>query len=309
MTKYFNRIPFYATYNVTFRCNSRCIYCDYWKSDPPELSTADALMVIDRIAESGVSMLAISGGEPLLRNDIAQLIKRAKDYGVLTTLNTSGLIIKEKLAQELAKYVDALTISIDGPPQIHDMQRGIKGAFERSLIALKMYKSAGIRVGINMVLTDLNRDFILETFNSLNDYIDFMTVQPVNPPLKNSLNQKAQDDLYAIKSSGKLLLPDSFIEHMDGYFNGNFTKICDALKLYYAVDPLGNVTACAPRHDIVIGNLLQNSCSSIIKMISHDSQEKIEKCTGCYLVCTVGVSMQMKQPLLESAVQGVKMYI
>ncbi len=309
MTKYFNKNPFYATYNVTFRCNSRCVYCDYWKSSPPELSTSDALKVIGRIAESGVSMLAISGGEPLLRNDIAQLLEEAKNYGLMTTLNTSGLIIKEGLAREFARTVDALTISIDGPPNIHDSQRGIAGAFERSTKALKMYKSAGIRVGINMVITDLNKDYILETFRLLNDYIDFITVQPVNPPLKNRLNEKAINDLNIIKSSGKLFVPDSYIENMAMYFDGSFPKLCDALKLYYAVDPLGNVTACAPRHDIVIGNLLKSSYREMIKAISNDSREKIERCSGCYLVCTVGTSMQIKQPLFESAVQGIKVYI
>jgi MoaA/NifB/PqqE/SkfB family radical SAM enzyme len=308
MTKYFNRVPFYATYNVTFRCNSRCVYCDYWKSDPPELNTENALRVIDRMAESGISMLAISGGEPLLRNDLVPLLKRARDSGVVTTLNTSGLIIKEQLAFELAKYVDALTISIDGPPEIHDKQRGISGAFERSLRALALYKSAGIKVGINMVLTDLNRDLVLETYNLLESHIDFMTVQPVNPPLKNSISEKTVDDLYSIKDKGKLFLPEQYIEKMKEYFDGSFAKICDALKLYYAVDPLGNVTACAPRHDIIVGNLLQDSYRQIVSSISKTSMEKIENCSGCYLVCTVGVNMQIKQPILSSATQGIRTY-
>ncbi|MEM0123680.1 MAG: radical SAM protein [Conexivisphaerales archaeon] len=306
MTKYFNRTPFYATYNVTFRCNSRCVYCDYWKSDSPELNTENALKVVDRMSESGISMLAISGGEPLLRNDLNQLLKRARDLGVINTLNTSGLIIKEQLAFELAKYVDAITISIDGPPEVHDKQRGIKGAFERSVRALALYKSAGIRVGINMVLTDLNKDLVMETYNLLEDYIDFMTVQPVNPPLKNGISEKTISDLHSIK--GKLFLPESYIEYMKEYINGGFNKICDALKLYYAVDPLGNVLACAARHDIIVGNLLHDSYKQIIGNISKTSMEEIDKCTGCYLVCTVGVNMQLKQSVLNSAVQVIRAY-
>jgi len=309
MAKYFNKSPFYVTYNVTFRCNSRCIYCDLWKSNHPELNTSDALKVIGRIAESGASILAISGGEPLLRNDISQLLEEAKNYGLMITLNTNGLIVNQKLAGEFARTVDALIISIDGPPNIHDTQRGIAGAFERSTKALKMYKSAGVRVGINMVITDFNQDHILETFTLLNDYIDFITVQPVNPPMKTRLSEKAINDLKIIKSTGKLLAPDSYIENMAQYFNGSFPKMCDALKLYYSVDPLGNVTACAARHDIIIGNLLKTSYREMISAISNDAKEKIERCSGCYLMCTVGTSMQIKQSILKSAVQGIRVYI
>jgi len=84
-------------------------------------------MVVDKIAESGVSMLAISGGEPLLRKDIAEILKEALNVGTLNTLNKSGLIRNEPLAKKISRLIDALTISIDGPPEIHDQQRGIRG--------------------------------------------------------------------------------------------------------------------------------------------------------------------------------------
>jgi len=308
LAKYFHRTPFYATYNVTFRCNSRCVYCDYWKQDWPELRTEDALRVVDRIAESGVSMLAISGGEPLLRKDIAEILKEARNVGTLNTLNTSGLIRNEPLAKEISRLIDALTISIDGPPEIHDQQRGIRGAYERSLGTLKMYKSLGIYTGVNLVLTELNKDHLWEVFEMIDDYIDFMTVQPVNPP-SGRITEDNLKALERIRSTGKLLLPETYIKRMKDYYEGKFSKICEALGLYFAVDPMGNLMPCAPRHDIKLGNLLESSYMELVRNASPASIKKINDCTGCYLVCTVGISDQINYPIIKSAYENIRAYL
>ncbi|MDG7045106.1 MAG: radical SAM protein [Nitrososphaerota archaeon] len=307
--KYLKRGPFYASYNVTFRCNSRCTYCDYWKSEPPELGTADALKIVDRIAESGVPMMDFSGGEPLLRNDMVELSKRAKEDGMLATMNTSGLIRKEAVIKELSRYLDTVTISLDGLPDVHDEQRGIKGAFVRSFGTMKLYKAAGLRVGINLVITKRNADTLQEFFDYIADSVDFITVQPVNPSVRFKFSDEAMGALISMKDKGKLPLDYKYIMGIRDYFDGNFTKVCEATKLYFAVDPMGQLTACPPRHDIKLGSLLEKGFWELLDEHGAEAMKEIDRCSGCYLACTVGWSYQMDSPLITSAYNGARTYL
>jgi len=75
---------------------------------------------------------------------------------------------------------------------------------------------------------------------------------------------------------------------MKDYYEGKFSKICKALGLYFAVDLMGNLMPCEPRHDIKLGNLLESSYMELVRNASPAPIKKINDCTGCYLVCTVG---------------------
>jgi MoaA/NifB/PqqE/SkfB family radical SAM enzyme len=105
--------PFSVSYNVTYRCNRRCMFCDLWKMNAPELTTEDAKIVIGRIADSGVKSLGISGGEPLIRKDLEEIAEHARERGIITGLNTNGILITKKRAPAIAKAFDAVSISLE----------------------------------------------------------------------------------------------------------------------------------------------------------------------------------------------------
>ena len=103
------------TYFPTFRCNLRCSYCDY--TDPwyqktyPELGTKEAIRLLE-ICRPACQTLAVSGGEPLMRNDIVQIVRAARqlDYKPIV-LCTNSLLLQER--EEVLDYVDFLQISLD----------------------------------------------------------------------------------------------------------------------------------------------------------------------------------------------------
>jgi len=112
---------------VTHRCNARCPFCDR-HSGPEGMDTPTALDVIDQLAEVGCRRLHFTGGEPLLRRDLAELLRRARARGLTTTVNTNATLLSER--PEVVTAADAFLVSVDGPAEIHDRYRG-SGAFRR----------------------------------------------------------------------------------------------------------------------------------------------------------------------------------
>ncbi|MGC9209348.1 MAG: radical SAM/SPASM domain-containing protein [Nitrososphaeria archaeon] len=296
--------PYFATYNVTYRCNSRCTYCDYWRRDWDELGTEDALTVVRRIAESGARVLDFSGGEPSLRRDIVLLMKESHDRGLFTSLSTNGLTVPRWLVEGASRYADAVTISLDGPEQVHDRTRGVPGGYRRAVEAIRAYRRAGVRTGISIVLSRENAGSVERLLQEVEDEVDYITFQPVNPPQGFRI---PEEDLAALmKRRRKIVLPDEYFRNVSAYSEGRFGKVCDALDLYFSVDPLGNLNPCPLRSDVKLGSLVSRSFREIMEASYEEGRRAVESCSGCYLACTVGVSYQMKEPLRKSVVSALR---
>jgi len=153
--------PFLVVWNYTWACNLRCKHCYASagpKPRPEELSTREALRVVRELADAGVTIIAFSGGEPLMRKDIYKVLELAKDYGMYTALATNGTLITKEVARKLKEldlfYVE---ISIDGAnPETHDAFRGIPGAFERAMRGVKNCVEVGLWTQVAMTLTKMN---------------------------------------------------------------------------------------------------------------------------------------------------------
>ncbi len=149
------RSPLVTVINTTFRCNLRCNYCygRFFDRHTPDLPTADLLALITELGRMGTRMVTLTGGEPLLREDIGILIDQVKKHGMECGFNTNGILIPKKLAE--LKRADMICISLDGPREFNDLNRG-NGTFERTLAGLKAAQAAGIKIHINAVLTRHN---------------------------------------------------------------------------------------------------------------------------------------------------------
>jgi len=98
-----------------------------------------------------------------------------------------------------------------------------------------------------------------------------------------------------------LSVPTDFVKGFKPFFDGKAQKICHAGELYVSIDPMGRLKACAARADVVLGNILKHSTSEMLrKRVENPNWYKVSSCKGCWLGCTVGVSMWMKRPLKES---------
>ncbi len=156
------------SWNVTRRCNLRCRHC-YLPAGPGdapgsgELDSGEALKVIDQIAKANSEvMLILSGGEPLMREDIFTLAAHAAGKGMMVVLGSNGLLINEGVALALRRSgVNGISISLDSAsPKIHDEARSLDGAWQRAVGAVSSCRSAGLSVQINAVVTQRNYDEI-----------------------------------------------------------------------------------------------------------------------------------------------------
>lgn len=147
-------------WNLVRRCNLACVHCYSISADidfPGELDTAEVLRVMDDLKACGVPALILSGGEPLLRQDIFTIAERAKALGLYTALSTNGTLIDAPLAQRIHDTgFDYVGISLDGLRATHDKFRRKQGAFARSLAALRLCRDLGVKVGVRFTLTQDN---------------------------------------------------------------------------------------------------------------------------------------------------------
>lgn len=151
--------PVLVSWSVTNRCNQQCAYCHFPKSGGPELDEASAPFLIDELAKSGVRVLVLTGGEPLIRDDIENLINHGKREGMVVGINTNGRLVPEKL-YKLAN-ADFIQLSIDGPEQINDSLRQ-EDSFNATHLALKLLKAKGHKVKLNATITNRLEDHLDE---------------------------------------------------------------------------------------------------------------------------------------------------
>ncbi|MEM2710124.1 MAG: radical SAM protein [Candidatus Methanomethylicia archaeon] len=297
--------PLFTSYSITYRCNLKCSYCSNWRIKSSELNTVQALKVVDKLGDFGVAIVDFSGGEPTLRRDLEILARRLHEYSCTTSMNTNGTLINNHRTKRIAKVFDYVTVSIDGLPEVNDMIRGAYGVYVKSINTVRNLRREGVRVGVNTVISKSNIDTLSEFIDNIIDDVDYLTLQPIHS--SNIEDLRINDDKilslvnYIVKVKktypGKIPLTYSYIYGFINYFKGRMRKICDASKLYFAVDPNGNVLACGARGDIVLGNILTSDLNNILLDGYFKVLNTINSCRGCWLACTTGLSLTMRESI------------
>lgn len=147
-------------WNLTRRCNLKCRHCYAVAADhdfPGELTTSEAIGVLDDLAAYKIPALILSGGEPLSRPDTLDIAKRSKAHGLYTALSSNGTPIVGDMADKVANIgFDYVGISLDGIGRTNDWFRGKDGAFDAALAGVRACKERGIKVGLRFTLTSDN---------------------------------------------------------------------------------------------------------------------------------------------------------
>jgi len=147
--------PRIISWNLTLRCPLACSHC-YVNAGKDEavgvLSTDETLAVLDQIRATGTPVVVLSGGEPLMRDDLCTIARYGTDLGLRIVMGTSGYFLDRPMAEKLKEAgIRAAAISLDSAdPIIHDSFRGVNGAWERAVQAIRNSTEAEIGVQINM---------------------------------------------------------------------------------------------------------------------------------------------------------------
>ncbi len=162
-----------VVWNITRRCNLKCVHCYAHagnQAGDDELTTAEGKGLIDDLAGFGVPVLLLSGGEPLVREDLPELAAYAVERGMRAVISTNGTLITPKTAEILKSIgLSYVGISLDGMEAINDRFRGVSGAFNRALEGIRNCQSAGIKVGLRFTINRANVEEIPNIFSLMEE--------------------------------------------------------------------------------------------------------------------------------------------
>jgi len=162
-------LPKWIAWETTRRCNLNCVHCRC-SSDPdaPDgaFTTDMGLSLIDEIAKWIQPVLVLSGGEPLIRDDIFDLARRSTEQGLRTCMATNGALVTDETCAAMKETgVRMVSISLDGPTaDVHDDFRRVSGAFDGAIRAAGLFREHGIPFLINSSFSKRNQNAIADTF-------------------------------------------------------------------------------------------------------------------------------------------------
>jgi AdoMet-dependent heme synthase len=147
-------VPMSVQLDLTYRCNERCVHCYLDHDDHGEMTTAEIKHLLDEMAEAGVFILTLSGGEIFLRKDFFEILEHARQLTFCIKLKTNAIMIHEREAARIRDLgVESIQISIySHRPEVHDAITLVPGSLKRSLDAIRFLKSQGLKVIIANVL-------------------------------------------------------------------------------------------------------------------------------------------------------------
>lgn len=255
------RKPLNVMLSVTNHCPAHCLYCRFPQRRQKELSTNQIFSLIDQMVRAGTQRLGLWGGEPLLRDDIGQIIDYASGKGLYVTLDSNGFLIPEKMKN--LKNLGHIVIGLDGNREAHEANRG-KGSFSRAMKGIEV-ASQHLNTWTITVLTKHNLgaiDFILKTAEKYNLMCTFQILHH-NEKLGRNLKelspfpkdlQKAIRKILRLKKEGaRIASSTNYLKYLLRWpdyqrplsRDRNYGLPCLAGKLYCNVDTDGRVYRCS----------------------------------------------------------------
>lgn len=287
-------VPVAITMALTYRCNLRCRYCQIWKAAREEMSTRQVKVAIDELADAGMCRLGFTGGEPLLRDDIGELARYARQRDLFLTLFTNGSLIDDHL--DTLRLFDTVLMSLDGPVKIHDKMRG-KGAHASAMHALEVLSAEGIKVWTNTVVTRDNLHAVDWVLDLAERYGSHAAFQPIFEH-SYSVGADRVSDLRADKEQYDALIEHLAVRKRQGAPVLNSTgyleyvknpswqqnpRHCLAAHVYGAVSPEGNVAPCPV---LLQAEGLPNGLTVGFAEAFRRTHKPVS-CHGCFCIATV----------------------
>jgi len=275
-------VPLVLSWNVTLKCNLKCSHCYInakEKSLPDELSTDAAKMLIHQITEVSRPLLILSGGEPLLREDIYEIIRYGVDRGLRMGMGSNGMLIDDEVTRRLEDAgMGTVAISLDSSiPERHDEFRGVKGCWEHAINAIKSLKNSRIQVQVNCTVTPQNYDEVDDIMSRAEDlgvenfHLFFLVPTGRGTDIKDITPRMYEDMItstLAKTTKYKLNIKPSCapqfmrVAKQQEIDMSRWVRGCMAGLYYCRIYPSGEVTPC-PYMPLNLGNVRERSFKDI----------------------------------------------
>ena len=279
--------PAWAAWQVTYRCNFQCSFCNYWQtpSRPEnELSTDGFRQASRRLADLGAVLISLAGGEPLLRDDIVDIVEAVGRYH-FPFITTNGWNATPQLAAEIFRAgCWGVSVSLDyADAARHDTQRGRQGAFDRAVAAVEMFSKARRydwqRVNVMAVLVRDNLAEIEKLLKLARRLDAYVMVQPYS-------TLKTEDRSFSPASGGvgqhlldlrrrypNFLSNPYFLSRFDEFFATGAVPGCRAGRSFCNIDERGDVAICVEKRSQPVGNLLTTPPGDLVRRLHAAARE------------------------------------
>jgi len=302
--------PQHVQWFLTRRCNYRCKGCNIWQNqDYAELSTEEVKKGLDILRKMGTIEVVFSGGNPLLRDDIDEILAYASRY-FLTTVYDNGSLAADKL--DALRHADFVAISIDSlDPEKNDYLKGVKGAWQKAMEAVQTLKENEIPVTVSPTISQYNLNEILDMTKYFveRDIPVWYCLYSYDPPehaMQTFSIGIKRDDYTITDKEGMLKLCHEILKMRRKYNNilittsvlsaiinlystGERTWKCRALQNFIVINHRGQVSGCH----------LHKPVSTIYELPHlwntpklNNLRRKYQKCTKCTYLCYIFYSLQ-----------------
>ena len=287
--------PVWCTWQVTYRCNFSCSFCDYWKSpvDPSgELTVADIERGSRNLARISSLMISIGGGEPFLRPDLPAVIAALARYHMPLITTNGWCVTPENARAAFRAGLWGASVSLDyADGEKHDRARGVEGAHRRALEALEHLSRERSgrfqRVNVMAVLMKDNVGEIEPLIRLAARHGAFFMVQPFCS-LKGGKREFSADaavsaHLIALRRKyPNFISNEYFLERFDLALNGGVPG-CRAGRSFFNIDNYGRVAKCVEDLDHPLGNILTDPARELAARLTRAWREN--RCRACWYNC------------------------
>jgi radical SAM protein with 4Fe4S-binding SPASM domain len=310
-----------VVWNTTKKCNLRCVHCylNAGEAERGELSTREAMNLIEDLAEIQTPLLVFSGGEPVLRKDIYELNEYAMELGLRTILSSNGALITRNMAEKIKDAGFAYVgVSLDGSKEAHDRFRGVNGAFENSVKGLRNLREVGVDTGVRFAITHQNYNELSKVLNiarreGVPRFSVFQLVYAgrgkdiINWDIFNEERRRVMDYIIRVAEENGRMNIVTADNYADGIYLLKYVAEheperakdverlltmqsgCPAGDKLANVDNLGNVHLCPYWQNRIIGNVREQSFSDIwfneddnlLRMMRDKTSYLKGKCSRC----------------------------
>ncbi len=251
--------PVLVHFEVTMRCNAKCPFCDYWKT-PADRAAHELKSFVDAAKHFDPMLITWTGGEPLLRKDLEQLV-HAVDQSIrtkYTTLITHGAMLTVERARALWQAgIGQFNVSLDYLDERHDAARGIPGLTQKILANAERIRAEGMTVRFNTVIKDDNLADVMPLVRAaaamrvgvnLSVYTDAKNgnrthlLGPSHIAQVESLVAELLE--FKRKRRGTISNSDHYLAQIPRYLRGEMTEPCLSGQDTIHIDPYGHVRRC-----------------------------------------------------------------
>jgi MoaA/NifB/PqqE/SkfB family radical SAM enzyme len=313
------KCPLFISWRITNRCNFKCSHCACWKRPGQELTYEEIRKIILFLKDQQTRFISFIGGEPIVREDIGEILQLCKRYNIITKITSNGSLI-EKFPERI-KDTNNLLLSLDGTQNIHDEMR-IKNSFTKIMSAVKWAKENNINTAFNTIISRQ----LIEDFDNFYQMIKSLDIPTYFQPLESRYNAtfgsiqssqefNSKDDNYTksiMPSKQQMKEFSQKLLDLKKNHKGIIASSSSLIKMFAAYPTLHEINCCAgllsfrilPNGEIVsCDRIEQNSIN--LKQLDDFNLKPFphhKKCSGCWRNNTIELNKALNMNL-QSALE------